>query len=115
MFAFTMSLRLDKDHPFHSNSMIVSRQFLDKNELKASIKYQFNTFFKKESKPEYVNAILKRLLPILKEDFNKKKLQVYAVDPTMVFTFQKIATKDEVKDFNLAALVDINLINEMKQ
>jgi hypothetical protein len=114
MFAFTMSLRLDKNNPFHNNSMILSRQFLDKKELKASIKYHFDTFFKKESNPEYVNSILKRLLPLLKEDFNKKKLQVYAVDPTMVFTFQKINTKDDVKNFNLASIVDINLINEMK-
>ena len=114
MFAFTMSLRLDKEHPFHSNSMILSRQFLDRKELKASIKYQFDTFFKKESKPEYVNSILKRLLPILKEDFNNKKLQVYAVDPTMVFSFQKINSKDDVKDFNLEKIIDINLINGMK-
>lgn len=109
-----MSLRLDKENPFHSNSMILSRQLLDKKELKACIKHHFDTFFKKESKPEYVNAILKRLVPMLKEDFNHKKFQVYAVDPTMVFTFQKINTKDDVKDFNLAAYVDINLINEMK-
>ena len=115
MFAFTMSLRLDKDNPFHSNSMIVSRQFLDKKELKASIKYQFDAFFKKESKPEYVNSILKRLLPILKEDFNKKPFQVYAVDPTMVFTFQKISSKEDVKNFDLSKLIDIEIINGMKQ
>ena len=114
MFAFTMSLRLDKEHPFHSNSMILSRQFLDKKELKACIAHQLNAFFKKESKPEYVNALMKRLVRVLKEDFNKKKLQVYAVDPTMVFTFQKINSKDDVKDFNLANIIDINLINEMK-
>ena len=93
--------------------MILSRQFLDANELKASIKYQFDTFFNKESKPEYVNKILKRLEPILKEDFNKKKFQVYAVDPTMVFTFQKISDKSDVENFNLSNLIDINLINEM--
>ena len=113
MFSFTISLRLDKESPFYSNSMILSRQFLDAKELKDSIKYQFDTFFNKESKPEYVNKILKRLEPILKEDFNKKKFQVYAVDPTMVFTFQKISDKSEVENFNLSTLVDINLINEM--
>jgi hypothetical protein len=93
--------------------MILSRQFLDVKELKASIKYQFDTFFKKESKPEYVNKILKRLTPILKEDFNKKRFQVYAVDPTMVFTFQKISDKSDVENFTLSTLIDVNLINEM--
>lgn len=110
-----MSLRLDKEHPFSSHSMILTRQILDKKELKECIKHQFTTFFKKEAKPEHVNKIFRRLLIILKEDFTKKKLQVYAVDPTMVFTFQRIATKSEVENFNLAALIDINLVNEMHQ
>lgn len=108
-----MSLRIDKEHPFSSNSMILTRPIMDRKELKECIKYQFKAFFKEEAKPEHVNKILQRLAIVLKEDFNKKKLQVYAVDPTMVFTFQKIATKDEVKNFNLSALIDINLVNGM--
>ncbi len=114
MFAFTMSLRLDKENPFHSNSMILSRQFLDKNELKCSIEYQFDSFFKAKSNSDHVDKILKRLIPILKEDFNKKKFQVYAVDPTMVFTFQAIEDSSEVENFNLSKLIDINVINEMQ-
>ena len=110
-----MSLRLDREHPFSSNSMILTRPIMDKKELRECIRYQFDSFFKKESKPEHVNKILRRLMIILKEDFTKKKLQVYAVDPTMVFTFQRIATKSEVENFNLAALIDINLVNEMHQ
>ena len=108
-----MSLRLDKDHQFVSNTLIITRPFLTKRELKEGIKYHFDEFFKKESKPEYINSVFKRFERSLKENFDEKKFQVYAVDPTLVFTFQNIKEKSEVENFNLASFIDVTLLNEM--
>lgn len=108
-----MSLRQDKQHPFVSNTLILTRQFITKQELKEGIRFQFDAFFKKESKPEYINTIFKRLERSLKIDFNEVKFQVYAVDPTMVFTFQRVKDKSEVENFNLASFIDVTQIDEM--
>jgi len=113
MFAFTMSLRQDKQHSFVSNTLLLTRQFLTKQELKEGIKFHFDEFFKKESKPEYINSIYKRLVRSLKIDFSEKKFQVYAVDPTMVFTFQRVKDKSEIENFNLASFIDVTQIDEM--